>query len=230
MDALSSARLPFFYALFGDDDEEYVRFHRVVLKHFNRILTATPGSFNRTIGRRLFNTAKKEYGNKEEEIYSALLRLLEIFLDVVFTEYGFLDIEEKTEFIRDTLDSRSLKQYLEYVDSNIIVSTVHGAKGLEWDYVIIPDMEQYLFPNWPGLCGECNIKFDGNCVINWSKIPKGGKFEKKFYDELSVFYVAATRAKKDLFFTLSETRIDHTGVQKDSLPSCFLSLDGFAIP
>lgn len=45
---------------------------------------------------------------------------------------------------------------MDLIDSKLFVSTVHGAKGLEWDYVIIPDMEPYCFPNFPSLCGSCD--------------------------------------------------------------------------
>ena len=45
----------------------------------------------------------------------------------------------------DIFENRQLKQAMEYVDSAVILSTVHGAKGLEWDYVILGDMERWLF-------------------------------------------------------------------------------------
>lgn len=46
--------------------------------------------------------------------------------------------------IKDTFGSNGLKQYIEFIDANVIFSTIHGAKGLEWDYVILPDMEAFL--------------------------------------------------------------------------------------
>lgn len=34
---------------------------------------------------------------------------------------------------------------MEFLNTSIIISTVHAAKGLEWDYVILPDMEKIHF-------------------------------------------------------------------------------------
>jgi len=229
MDAFGKAGLQYFYALFSDDAPEYIKFHHDAMRHFIKILESKSGSFNKNTGNRLYSSLKKAYDPKDKEIYRSLLRLLEVFLQVVFKEYSFLDIDDKIDFIRDTIDSRSLKQYLEYIDSNIIVSTVHGAKGLEWDFVVVPDMEQYLFPNWFGLCGECKFKFESNCMLDWTRIKKNGSFERQFYEELSVFYVAATRARKDLYFTLSDMRYKNNGIEMPSLPSCLLSLEGFNI-
>jgi len=117
-----------------------------------------------------------------------------------------------------------LKQYLMYVDSNIIISTVHGAKGLEWDYIILPDMEQYLFPNWPGLCGICTFRED--CYIDWTNVNPGDDFERKFYEELSVFYVGATRAKKGVFFSYSKIGLKTNGMERINNLSCLLKLPG----
>ena len=38
---------------------------------------------------------------------------------------------------------------MEYVDSQVILSTIHGAKGLEWDYVFIIDLEIWGMPGLP---------------------------------------------------------------------------------
>lgn len=81
---------------------------------------------------------------------------------------------------------------MEFLNTSIIISTVHAAKGLEWDYVILPDMEKDSFPNWYGLCGRCKNGNDCNFVMTKD-------IEKSFFEELSVFYVAVTRAKKQVF-------------------------------
>jgi DNA helicase-2/ATP-dependent DNA helicase PcrA len=131
------------------------------------------------------------------------------------------------EAIKDVLESRSLKQYLSYVNSNIVISTVHGAKGLEWDWVILPDMEQYSFPNWDDLCKIC--QFNKNCKINLCYIKSNPNFRKNFFEALSVFYVAVTRAKKKVVFTCSHKRKNYKGEEKKTNISCFLKLPGLNI-
>lgn len=81
----------------------------------------------------------------------AIIKLLDIFWIKFFSENAFLDREQKKSFVKETFEHNGLKQYIEFVQANIIFSTVHAAKGLEWDYVILPDMEQGLFPNKWGL-------------------------------------------------------------------------------
>jgi len=39
--------------------------------------------------------------------------------------------EDKIIFILDTLENRALKQQMEYVEKQVVLSTIHGAKGLE---------------------------------------------------------------------------------------------------
>ena len=76
----------------------------------------------------------------------------------------------------------------------ICLMTVHGAKGLEFDRVIIPDCNEKIFPN-----GELQTK-------------------ERIEEERRIFYVAMTRAKKSLellYLTGDSTR--------PRLPSRFLN-------
>ena len=107
---------------------------------------------------------------------------------------------------------------MEYLDTSIIISTVHAAKGLEWDYVILPDMEKDSFPNWFGLCCKCKHSDDCNLVLDKN-------MEQSFLEELSVFYVAVTRAKKQVYFTASKTQLTTKGIFQKNY-SCFMRLPG----
>ena len=65
-------------------------------------------------------------------------------------------------------------------DAFVSVTTVHSAKGLAWDNVIIPGMAQDSFPRY---------------------FPDHESREKEMSNELKKFYVACTRAKKNLYLT-----------------------------
>jgi DNA helicase-2/ATP-dependent DNA helicase PcrA len=227
LDRFREDNLPFFYALYSDEDVEYIKFHRKSLDLFHDTISSSKGKLTKSICLGFVNNVKEWYGHEASEIHLSLILLLRTFIDIVFQDFNFITMEAKTEFIRDTLENRSLKQYLGYVDSNVIVSTVHGAKGLEWDYVFLPDMERYSFPSYLGLCGTCD--FQDNCLISWDAIEPKSDFVEKFYQELSVFYVAATRAKKGIFFSYSKTRIDYRGKVRDSNLSCFLKHHCFKV-
>jgi len=224
LEAFSLKKIPYFFALYSDDDPEYIDFHHQCLTLYVDLITKLGNKINKNACNRYISFIKDKYRDKLSDINLSLIKLMETFINLVFAEYKFLSTEEKIEFIKDTLESKALKQYLSYVDSQTIISTVHGAKGLEWDYVILPDMEQYSFPGWYGLCGDCPFK--GDCIFDWSQIGYNTTIENKYYDELSVFYVAATRAKKEVRFTYSKTGLNSKGGERNNNLSCFLRLQG----
>ncbi len=219
IEEFDSQGINYFYGLFSDEDDNYKDFHFECAIEFSNLLKQLRLS-KRTCKKHISNL-KAKYGAQPEPVYNSLISLLEIFYNRLYSEYSFLilDDEDKLILIRDTFDGFGLKQYMEYVDSNIIISTIHGAKGLEWDYVIMPDMEQYSLPSWFGFCGDCPHK--NGCQLN------PGSASPKFLEELSVFYVGFTRARKEVFFSASRTGIGYNGVENRNL-SCFLQLPGIA--
>jgi len=224
IDHLEAEEIDYFYGLYTDEDTAYIHFHRECL---NILISHIKGNdrITRLNLKRFYNKVQQAYKNQDLPITQSLLELLKIFLDRLTSEYYFLTNEDKIIFILDTFENKALKQQMEYVDKNVVMSTVHGAKGLEWDYVILPDMEQYIFPNYPSLCGVCNFKH--NEIINgYCKLIYNNKIERYFLEELSVFYVSVTRAKKDVFFSSSQKRIHSSGQERNSYVSCLLSLPG----
>lgn len=212
--------IPYFYGLFTDEDKEYVRFHKSCLDKMLELIKDRRLLTKKLAGEHIAEINKLYSGNTNQTI-SSLLGLLEIFWGKLFDEYAFLSTEEKISFAKESFEHNSLKQYVEFIQANVIFSTVHAAKGLEWDYVIIPDMEQDSFPNWYGLCGECSSR--SKCVL---KITSAN--EKKFLEELSVFYVAVTRARNQVFFSSSSMQLDPKGNPRAKSISCFLRLPGIA--
>ena len=215
LEILNRDDINYFNALFSEENPDYIIFHHETLNEFIKILANTNRKFNRSICQRFFKKITLKFEKKPSSINESLLQLMYSFLKLVFNEYKFLSLEEKIEFIKDTLENRALKQYLDMVESNVIISTVHGAKGLEWDYSILPDIERGSFPSSWVICDKL-CKFQGkDCIIEWDKCGKN--FEIKFFEELSLFYVAATRAKEDVYFSYSNK------------PSCLLKLKGLKI-
>jgi len=208
----------YFNALFSDEDEDYISFHQYALQEFIKILRIKKGRFNRSLSHKFEKKINNRYKKTSKPVYLSLLKLLESFLKLVFEEYKFLSYDEKIEFIKDTLENKALKQFMEYIESDVIIATIHGAKGLEWDYVIVGDLEKDSFPTWIGICKNC--KFNGDCKISWDKVSE--KFLISFHEELSVFYVASTRSKKEVIYSYSSRKITDHKTKK----SCFLELEG----
>ena len=84
----------------------------------------------------------------------------------------------------------------------VLISTMHSAKGLEWDYVVLPCMCDKYFPN-PKINDEVDQE------------------EKKEHlnSSLKLMFVAATRTKKTLYITYP-SRIRDTN--SDARPSRYL--------
>jgi DNA helicase II / ATP-dependent DNA helicase PcrA len=82
-------------------------------------------------------------------------------------------------------------------EDKIVLSTIHQAKGLEWDNVFIINLAEGAFPHQRSYGSEAEMS-----------------------EERRLFYVAATRARKKLFFTYPVT----SGYEKVEIrqPSIFL--------
>lgn len=111
------------------------------------------------------------------------------------------------EGIKECLKERTLKEVLQEmslssgddtINSNVILSTVHGVKGLEFDVVFVIGMNQGILP--------------GNIET-----------QHELEEERRVCYVAVTRAKKELILTSFEE--DYF---KGYLPSMFLEEMGIS--
>jgi DNA helicase-2/ATP-dependent DNA helicase PcrA len=204
----------FFYGLFTDDDLAYSRFHVLCLAEL--LVLLSPGArLTKVTATAHMEMVEGHYITSEDPVVSSCLLLLRTFWTRLWVDSRHLSDDEKKDFVRDVFSSNGLKQYIEFLGLPIIVSTVHAAKGLEWDFVILPDMEQDSFPNYYGLCKQC-LNRDG-CILTVQ-----ASNEERFLEELSVFYVAVTRAKKNVYFTSSRSAAN--GMKKNL--SCFLNLPG----
>jgi len=82
--------------------------------------------------------------------------------------------------------------------NKISMMTVHSSKGLEYPYVYVVGMEENIFPSGGFLSGESEIE-----------------------EERRLFYVAMTRAKKNLQLSFAQTRMRH-GKHESNSPSRFI--------
>lgn len=217
IDAFNEKGVSFFYGLFTDEDGEYVKFNKRCLYEFIELLKIEL-KISKRLRIRHIARMQKLYQDENSALIDSFFRLLSVFWDRLFVEYGSLSNEDKLNLVKDTFEHNGIKQYMEFLDIPIIITTVHAAKGLEWDYVILPDMEKDLFPSWIGLCGKCNC--GETCNFKFNK-----NTERAFLEELSVFYVAVTRARKQVYFSCSKRQRTKYGDRSKNI-SCFMKLPG----
>lgn len=122
------------------------------------------------------------------------------------------NLKELISVMSDTETYPSLSDFLEHVSlvidneyndnsNKVIVSTLHAAKGLEFDAVFLPGWEEGIFPHQK--CLDC-----------------GG--EDSVEEERRLAYVAITRARKLLFISMAFNRKLY-GQWQNYLPSRFLN-------
>ncbi|MBS2101082.1 UvrD-helicase domain-containing protein [Carboxylicivirga linearis] len=213
-------KIPFFYGLFTDEDANYINFNRKCLYEFIELIKDRK-RITKKLGKAHTKKIREIFSDDNTALIQAMFELLDVFWLRLFIDYSFLTDEDRINLVKDTFEHNGLKQFMEFLDSKIVISTVHAAKGLEWDYVILPDMEQDLFPNWFGLCGKCKNSLDCNILVNKDN-------ENKFLEELSVFYVAVTRARKKVSFSASELQLTKYNPKKKNI-SCFMKLPGMEL-
>ncbi len=118
-------------------------------------------------------------------------------------------IENIEEFINSLADFSNITEFLEYVSlieardeknlqEAVSVMTVHAAKGLEFDLVFVPGLEDGIFPS-----------------------SKSVEERNGLEEERRLMYVAITRAKKELILSCAKSRWIFGDVQMQ-MPSRFL--------
>ena len=216
---LSKQEIPYFYGMFKDDDTEYVEFHNkcqsLFIQRFGRTKT-----INKAALIKFADSVKEAYATSLDKTAKSLLQLLDALVEKVSIDYADLIPEDKYLLLMDIFENRQLKQSMEYVDSQVILSTVHGAKGLEWDHVMVCDVEQWVFTF---VCKNCPNKYsNGSACRLPNPIPHA--LAESLLDDFCVFYVALTRARKQVYISASKERFNASGVRYNTGKICCFAL------
>ena len=162
-----------------------------------------------------------EVGNPISEMYSKLVERIE-YVPFILTEsdHGDEAVENIRElkssimrYEKENPDDATLQGFLEEVslltdidsfnengdDDRVVLMTLHSAKGLEFNNVIIPGMEENTFPSYMAQMSE-----------------------EEMQEERRLAYVGITRAKKQLYLITSKSRTLF-GKTNYNRPSRFLS-------
>ena len=210
----------YFYGMFTDEDSDYVEFHNKCQEMFIRRFGKSK-AINKKALAAFSDSVKTAYTASTGKTVDSLLKLLDALVEKVSIDYADLVPEDKYTLLLDIFENHQLKQAMEYVDSRVILSTVHGAKGLEWDYVIVCDVEQWVFTF---ICRDCPSKStpSGACCRLPQNIPP--EMVEPLLDDLCVFYVALTRSKKQVFISASGERYNARGRQFTGGKICCFAL------
>jgi DNA helicase II / ATP-dependent DNA helicase PcrA len=159
---------------------------------------------------------EEQSGNRE--IIRQLAQLKQFFEFVSSYEEAIPDANV-TNFIEhykhmvEAGDEGKLYQPSDTPDS-VNILTIHGSKGLEYKYVFVVNMVQDRFPSRKR-SDAIEIPFE----LIREQLPEG---DYHVQEERRLFYVAATRAKEQLYFTSAD---NYGGVRKKKLSRFLTEID-----
>lgn len=121
-------------------------------------------------------------------------------------------LENIEEFVNSLSDFENITEFLEYVSlleakddsktkDSVNIMTIHAAKGLEFDLVFVPGLEDGIFPSSKSI----------------NEVGRNGLEEER-----RLMYVAITRARKELALSYTKSRYIF-GEYQQQMPSQFLN-------
>jgi len=222
---LESEGIKYFNGLFTDTDIAYNKFHRIALEKF-----ITESGSDKSVSKHVLDRVvtiveqNKAPITSDYIIFNSLMRLLIALFES--TKNSNMSREEKYNKVIFVLNNNSLKRLMNEIDEDIVLTTIHGSKGLEWDYVYIPETTESQFPHYWSLCQHCKTSNSGKQYQYHCQFTFPSHLRKNFEEELSLFYVGITRAKKDVYI-FSNIDKNQNGYPKKR--SCLTALPNLAI-
>lgn len=132
-------------------------------------------------------------------------------------QFHLIDFVRAMSTLREQKVSLPL-QTLSNADQRIRLSTVHKAKGQEWQYVFLLHVVDGI---WGNKRAPASLPVPENILTTTSLLDQSSK-EQQNQDDRRLFYVAMTRAKERLEL-LYPAQSDQDGLIRPRVPSMFLS-------
>lgn len=196
------------------DDVRLKSFQKEVFEKFVKYFSEK--KINKLTLKSFLVTLRKKNYNKT---YLALLKAF--FMQEISSD---LDDWQKKELVNEVLVHGELKIFISELNNNVTFSTIHGAKGLEWDYIFLVDFRQNSFPNYMQL-DLLHMQSEKN-IFSYAL-----NNNPEFKILISEFYVAITRARKDYAVSYSTTfsyhKYNDQVITEKSNISCLASLPFF---
>lgn len=225
--ALIDSGIECFDSLFDEKDTEYSEFNEMCIDLLSQTTNHT-GDITLSQLHEFLSLAERTTHKRGYEHAESYIVLLQALFTQVKKELISASPAIKHEFLINVFENKSLNHSISYISDKVILSTMHSAKGLEWDYVIIPELMQWITPSYP-ICYDCSWNRHLNQVSNRKCKLRNNIIPTSYVDEMCVFYVATTRARQNVFLLASTDRVNGAGIHKPGYLSCFLQMPGIEL-
>ncbi|OIO20140.1 MAG: hypothetical protein CO029_03945 [Candidatus Magasanikbacteria bacterium CG_4_9_14_0_2_um_filter_41_10] len=150
-------------------------------------------------------TSEEQTGNREVMRSIAHLKQFFDYVHAYELTGGHVDVRGFLDYFSDVLESGDNGKVYQSSDTpdSVNIMTVHGSKGLEFSYVFVVNCVEERFPT-RRKGGDIDLPDE----LVKEVLPEG---DYHYQEERRLFYVAMTRAKKQLFLTSAE---DYGGSRK----------------
>lgn len=224
VDSVRAEGISCFDGLFSDEDEEYIQFNDQCIAELDRLTGGDRKLSLSTLNDFVEATRKLLQGGSFAH-GDSYMQLIEGMRVQVRAEYAGTPADAKYQYVRNVLENKALRHAVNYVDAEVVVTTMHASKGLEWDYVFLPEMMQWVVPAYT-TCNDCCFQLRENRTVEHKCLHEGSHVPQSYVDELCLFYVAATRAKRSVTLLASTDRVNGKCDHKTGYLSCFASIPG----
>lgn len=224
VNAIRAEGISCFDGLFSDEDEEYIRFNEQCIAELDR-LAGKDRKLSLSTLNGLVEAIRKLLQGGSFAHSDSYMQLIEGMQAQIRAEYAGTPADAKYQYVKNVLENKALRHAVNYVDAGVVVTTMHASKGLEWDYIFLPEMMQWVTPAY-ATCKDCCIHLRENQTDRHRCLHEGGHIPQSYIDELCLFYVAATRAKRSVTFLASTDRVNRNCEHKTGYLSCFVSVPG----
>jgi len=158
----------------------YTRFHRIMKALLSHTREGSPGEMMNVVMEEGYKThLLANYENAKDRV-DDICELVNFSHDYTSMRDFLNDVTLRESFKGETVLGGKED------DEQLVLSTIHQAKGLEWEAVMILGLCEGQFPH-----------------------PKALKEQNEVEEERRLFYVASTRAKKYLYLMHPATRYDY---------------------
>lgn len=187
---LESENITFYNGLFKEDNKDFIKFQESTFEAFQKRFARR--TLRQTDIAKFMSFIKQN--SSVSEYLPSFLSLLEGLLKKAVSSVESIN---RNNYVNSILSQKILNQSVDEIMDAVYVNTIHGSKGLEWEYVVVANFENNEFPNYHDMQDISTFSKEGQLIITDTN-------HEAVQTLINKFYVAFSRAKKKVLLSYSD--------------------------